>query len=247
MYEAVQSVQDLKRDYCPPIEAFDSVLTGTKLDEESYQEHVVRPWNELNMQTWEDLLVHYNMNDVGPTLTAVKNYEAQFPNTDLWKTFVSISGVAYYEMFRTAPEDAKFFRPRKELYQLMKKNLCGGFVSATTRYFKAGVTRLRGIQSETVGGVGPCTEEQDNGHLVGGIIGKDNNSMYLKMTSGPMPTGPPIKFIVKKDGRLYPNPLPGTSLIAKECLEYLQRTIFPDLQTAYNRGNLSFKYDYKYL
>ena len=78
MYEAVQSVQDLRRAYCPPIEAFDSVLTGTKLEEAAYQEHVVRPWNELNMQTWEDLLVYYNRNDVGPTLTAVKNYEAQF-------------------------------------------------------------------------------------------------------------------------------------------------------------------------
>ena len=70
------------------------------------------------------------------------------------------------------------------------------------------------------------------------FICTDNNSMYLKMTSGPMPTGPPIKFIVRDDGYLHPKPLSGTSLIAKECLEYLQNEYFPDLQTAYNQGNL---------
>ena len=60
--------------------------------------------------------------------------------------------------------------------------------------------------------------------------------MYLKMTSGPMPTGPPIKYVAREDGRLQPKALHGTSLIAKQCLEYLQREFFPDLQTAYNRG-----------
>ena len=62
--------------------------------------------------------------------------------------------------------------------------------------------------------------------------------MYLKMTSGAMPTGPPIKYIVREDGCLHPKPLPGTSWIAKECLEYLEREYFHDLQTAYNRGEV---------
>ena len=64
--------------------------------------------------------------------------------------------------------------------------------------------------------------------------------MYLKMTAGPMPTGPPIKYIVREDGRLQPKALSGTSLMAKECLEYLEREYFPDLQTAYNGGKEKF-------
>ena len=173
-YEAVKSVSDLDRAYCPPIEAFDSVLRGTKLDQETYQEHVVGLWNEQGMRTWRDLLVFYNSNDVGPTLVAVQNYANEFPGTDLFKTFVSISGIAYYEMFRTAPPDVKFFRPGEELYKLMKKNLTGGFVSATTRHFKADATRLRNSESDLVGGVRQIQDvfSQTDGHLVGGVIGK---------------------------------------------------------------------------
>lgn len=61
------------------------------------------------------------------------------------------------------------------------------------------------------------------------------------MTSGAMPTGPPIKYIVREDGCLHPKALPGTSWIAKECLEYLGREYFHDLQTAYNLGEALFK------
>ena len=179
-YESVKSVADLRHTFCPPIEAFDSVLRGTKLSQAEYHEHVVRPWNDLNMETWGDLLTYYNCSDVAPTLIAVKNYINEFPGTDLFKTFVSISGIAYYELFRTAPPDAKFFRPGEELTKLMRKNLTGGFVSATTRYFKSNVSRLRNANSDLVGGVRQNQENevQQEGHLVGGIIGKGRYCIY---------------------------------------------------------------------
>ena len=70
--------------------------------------------------------------------------------------------------------------------------------------------------------------------------------MYLKMTSGFMPCGRPIKYVVKADGLLYPKPAGGTSLIAKECLDYLKKEYFPDLQTAYDSGMFHF-YGYVFL
>ena len=36
-----------------------------------------------------------------------------------------------------------FHRPDKELTEILRKNLTGGFTSGTTRYFKKGETRLR--------------------------------------------------------------------------------------------------------
>ena len=63
----------------------------------------------------------------------------------------------------------------------------------------------------------------------------DNNSMYLKMTSGFMPCGRPMKYIVQ-GGRLLPKAASGTSVIGKECLDYLKKKYYPDLQTAYDLG-----------
>ena len=60
----------------------------------------------------------------------------------MFQAFCSISGVAYYNMMNSSPEHV-FHRPGKELYQLIKDNLTGGFTSGNTRYFKKGESRLR--------------------------------------------------------------------------------------------------------
>ena len=75
----------------------------------------------------------------------------------------------------------------------------------------------------------------EKGLLVGGVIGKDCNSMYLKMTAGDMPVGAPQFYHVKSDGKLHAEQKPGTSLIAKEWLAHL-KTMYPDLETAYDKG-----------
>ena len=74
----------------------------------------------------------------------------------------------------------------------------------------------------------------EKGRLVGGVLGKDCNSMYLKMTAGDMPVGAP-EFFHLHGGFLVPQALPGTSLIAKEWLAHVKETI-PDLETAYDKG-----------
>ena len=61
------------------------------------------------------------------------------------------------------------------------------------------------------------------------------------MTAGDMPVGPPQFHRMKKDGKLHLEPLKGTSLIAKEWLEYLKE-YYPDLQTQYDKGESSFQF-----
>ena len=79
------------------------------------------------------------------------------------------------------------------------------------------------------------------GRLVAKVIGYDCNSMYLCMTAGDMPVGPPQFHRMRKDGKLHLEPLKGTSFIAKEWLEYLKE-YYPDLQTQYDKGEFSFKF-----
>ena len=80
----------------------------------------------------------------------------------------------------------------------------------------------------------------EKGSLVGGVLGKDCNSMYLKMTAGDMPVGAPEIFEVK-GAYLVPKILPGTSFIAKEWLDHMRETV-PDLETAYDKGIFPIKY-----
>ena len=79
------------------------------------------------------------------------------------------------------------------------------------------------------------------GRLVAKVIGYDCNSMYLCMTAGDMPVGPPQFHRMREDGKLHFEPLKGTSFIAKEWLEYLKES-YPDLQTQYDKGEFSFKF-----
>ena len=103
----------------------------------------------------------------------------------------------------------------------MKENVVGGFSSCTTRHFEAGKSKLR----------------TNDGKVVGKVHGFDCNAMYLSCTQGDMPTGPPRKYKLKDDGKLYEEFLPGTSLVSKEWLDHLKKTGHPNIQTAFNTGN----------
>ena len=52
-----------------------------------------------------------------------------------------------------------------------------------------------------------------------------------------MPTGPPRKYELRADGKLYEESVPGTSLISKGWLDHLKKTGHPNIQTAFNTGN----------
>ena len=219
-YEAVQSVEDLKRNYCPRPEDFHSEFRNSDISEEDWETKVRQVWIEKEMTTWRDFLVHYSLLDVEPFLVGVKNYKARFKGVDIWKSFISLSSASFYIGFNKAPEDDKFFKCPKEIYELMKDNVVGGFTSATTRYFKAKETKLRG------------------GKTVGSVHGFDCNAMYPAATGGRMPTGAPTLFRRREErnGTFLKEERPyDASLISREWLESLKAE-YPDLETAFNKG-----------
>ena len=173
------------------------------------------------MRSWMDFLIFYNTSDVVPFLTAVENYESQFQGVDLWKSFISLSSLAYYMGFSKAPREDKFFKCSRYVYSLMKDNVVGGFTSCTTRYFKSRETRLHSEQ----------------GKVVGKVHGFDCNSMYLSATGGDMPTGHP-RLYFRKGKELKEQAPYGTSLKAREWLEYKKNNGYPDMQTAFDFGKI---------
>ena len=102
----------------------------------------------------------------------------------------------------------------------MKDNVVGGFTSATTRYFKADETKIRG------------------GKTVGSVHGFDCNAMYPAATGGRMPTGAPTLFRWHDvDGELKEERPYNASLISREWLESLKAD-YPDIETAFNKGKI---------
>ena len=219
MYEAVTCAADLRQTHCPPKSAFRSEFRNTDITDEDYRSKVQHVWEEKGMQTWKDFLIHYNSLDVEPFLKAVNNYEAWFQNCDLFKSFISLSSAAYYIGFTKT--QCKFFKCPKEIFKLMKENIVGGFSSCTTRHFKAGESKLR----------------TGDGKIAGKVHGFDCNAMYLSCTQGDMPTGPPRKYELRANGKLYEECVPGTSLVSKGWLDHLKKTGHPNIQTAFNTGN----------
>ena len=225
-YEAVRSTQDLLKSFCPPKEAFHSDFKNSDISDEDWETKVHQVWEREGMRSWRDFLVYYNVSDVVPFLTAVENYESKFLGVDLWKSFISLSSLAYFIGFHKAPREDKFFKCSKFVYSLMKDNIVGGFTSATTRHFKSGETKLHNEQ----------------GKVVGKVHGFDCNSMYLCSTGGDMPTGPPRVYFLKRRTELKEQAPYGTSLKAREWLEFKRENGYPDMQTAFDVGKINFHF-----
>ena len=218
-YEAVRSTEDLRQTFCPQKEAFHSEFKNSDISDEDWQIKVRQVWDEQGMRSWFDFLVYYNTCDVAPFLTAVENYESKFPDVDLYKTFISLSSLAYFNGFSKAPPSDKFFKCPEKVYSLMRDNIVGGFSSASTRYFKAGQTKIN-------------TEQQK---IIGQVKGFDCNAMYLHACAGDMPVGIPRIYYPKR-GYLKEQAPFGTSLKAREWLEHKRINGFPDMQTAFDVG-----------
>ena len=137
-YEAITCVGDLDRDYCPPKEAFTSNLKGTSMSEEKWNEEVISLWNSEGMETWRDYLIYYNLSDVVPFITGLRNFESYFKvensifhEIDLFKFCPTISSASYYLGFASAPLENKFFLCNEQITKLMKNNITGGYVGVT--------------------------------------------------------------------------------------------------------------------
>jgi hypothetical protein len=137
-------------------------------------------WNREKMKTFSDYLKYYNNLDVGPFVSAVEIMLGFYreKNIDVFKTTISIPGIARQLLFTAASESghhfALFDEKTKDIYQLFKKNIVGGPSIVFHRYHEVDKTYIRG-------GTKLCQ----------GIQGYDSNALYLhSIGQGEMPTGP---------------------------------------------------------
>ncbi|MCG8047362.1 MAG: hypothetical protein N0E48_17320, partial [Candidatus Thiodiazotropha endolucinida] len=104
---------------------------------------------------------------------------------DVFKTAISVPGIARQLLFKTAKEAkvnfALFDEYNKDLYQMVKRNIVGGPSIIFTRHHCAGQTRIRGQK--------PCRA----------ILGFDANALYLQAIGQPMPVGPFVRRLANND------------------------------------------------
>ncbi len=141
------------------------------------------------MSRFRDFLVWYNNLDVGPFVTAVERFQKFYfdKDIDVFKTAISVPGIARQLLFRTAKKaDANFAlfdKQNEDLYHTFKRNIVGGPSIIFTRHHKVGQTRIRGRKK--------C----------GSILGFDANALYLQAIGKPMPVGPFVRRLADNDFR----------------------------------------------
>jgi hypothetical protein len=181
-YEWMDCVEKLDCTQLPEYDAFHSTLKGKNVLEEDGNgvenyANLKKIWHERNMKTMKDFLVYYNNLDVGPFVTAVENLQKFYfeRNIDLFKTSVSLPGIARNILFETAKRRNACFslydEGNQDLYQTMKANIVGGPSIVFTRFHKSGETKIRG------------------GSTCESIVGLDANALYLWAFGEEMPTG----------------------------------------------------------
>jgi hypothetical protein len=133
------------------------------------------------MTSMRDFLCYYNNLDVGPFVQAVENLQKFYfdKSIDLFKTSVSLPGIARAMLFETAKRNCACFalcdEDNKDLYETIKTNIVGGPSIVFSRYHKAGETKIRGDKT--------CES----------IVGLDANALYLWAFGEEMPMGPFIR------------------------------------------------------
>ncbi len=135
------------------------------------------------MTTFKDFLVWYNNLDVAPFVTAVERLQEFYFNKgiDVFKTSISVPGIARQLLFRTAKDAgvnfALFDKKSSDLYDTFKQNVVGGPSIIFKRHAKAGETFIRNNQNK----------------LCQRIRGDDANALYLWAIGQEMPVGPFIR------------------------------------------------------
>ena len=187
-YEWFDDVTKLEATSLPPHQAFYSHLKGSNISEEEYQ-YCEKVWRDHQMRTFRDFLVWYNNLDVEPFVKAVENFQQFYfeKGIDVFKTAISVPGIARQLLFRTARKEnanfALFDKQNEDLYQTIKHNIVGGPSIIFTRHHCAGQTPIRGKKQ--------C----------GAILGFDANALYLQAIGQPMPVGPFVRRLADNEFR----------------------------------------------
>ena len=179
-YEWFDDVTKLEATSLPPHQAFYSHLKGSNISEEEYQ-NCEKVWRDHQTRTFRDFLVWYNNLDVEPFAEAVENFQQFYfeKGIDVFKTAISVPGIARQLLFRTARKEnanfALFDKQNEDLYQIIKHNIVEGPSSIFTRHHCSGQARIRGKKQ--------C----------GAILGFHANALYLQAIGQPMPVGPFVR------------------------------------------------------
>ena len=131
----VHAVSKLDFTGLPPPEVFYSYLKKCNTLGETPQEVMATYrdlqdiWQKENMSTFRDYLVYYNILDVGPFVQGVQKLMGFYTERtiDLFKTNISVPGVARALLFRTVHENHAHFslfdNTQQDLYKMFKDNL----------------------------------------------------------------------------------------------------------------------------
>ena len=147
-----------------------------KTGPELYQE-LQQIWQREGMTTFRDYLIYYNNLDVGPFVEAVEKmldfYKSK--RIDLFKTSISVPGVARQLLYRTSEQFGSHFalidKFNTDLYKMLKANIAGGPSIVFHRNHVKGETKIRG-----------------DGSLCQAVVGYDANALYLWALGQEMPT-----------------------------------------------------------
>ena len=174
--------------HLPPHDAFYSQLKGSNISDDDYI-YCQKVWKTHRMNTFQDFLIWYNNLDVKPFVQAVQKFQQFYfdKGIDVFKTAISVPGIARQLLFQTAREQhanfALFDERNKDLYQTIKRNIVGGPSIIFIRHHCAGRTLIRGQKK--------C----------GSILGFDANALYLQAIGQPMPVGPFVRRLAHNDFR----------------------------------------------
>ena len=133
---------------------------------------------EKGLETLQDLLQYYNLQDVAPFVQAVENMQAEYfaQGLDIWKVSVGTPGLARIKMMRMAQQSNVIFplfdSDNMDLYFMFRRNSVGGPSIVHTRRYRCGTDYLRA----------------DGKYMCNGISGYDCTSMYLGVLKHQMPT-----------------------------------------------------------
>ena len=191
-YDWFDDVSKLEFPTLPPPEAFYSelkrcnTLGNSKEEIMSNHKKLQDIWQRENMSTFRHYLEFYNLLDVGPFVQGLQKLMTFYTDRaiDIFKTTISIPGVARALLFQTARENHAHFSlfdgTQQELYKKFKDNITGGASLVFHRELEAGKTLLRGNPNKI------CKK----------IIGMDANALYLFAIAQDQPVG---RCIVRRE------------------------------------------------
>ena len=223
-YEWFTSLEKLDQRYLPPHEAFISNLRGNKnITSQEYKE-CQKVWKTQRMRSMKDYIIYYNNLDTGPFLEALKNQKKMYSNlgVDLLRDAISVPGLTLRILMKSVPKHihfALFNEKNKDLYEMIKNNMCGGLAAVMLRYAEKNVTTIRTAEHGAL--ARSCRS----------VLGFDANSLYLYCMMERMCVSRPVRRRKENNYRAE-----FADMYGQKCFLYL----------SYEEENRGLKFQHKF-